>query len=120
MAEWIVTELGTDVPVHFTAFHPDFKMTDKPRTPAATLTRAREIALGKGLHYVYPGNVHDRRGSSTYCPSCNKTLIERDWYQLGAYHLDSKGACRFCGHLVAGRFGDGKGNWQGQRRPLYF
>ena len=78
--KWIRKELGPDVPVHFTAFHPDYKMTDIARTPAATLTRAREIALGEGLHYVYTGNVHDAKGGSTYCPGCHAALVVRDWY----------------------------------------
>ena len=69
MSEWIMTHLGPEVPLHFTAFHPDFRMMDKPPTPAQTLTRARDIALSKGLHYVYTGNVHDPKGSSTYCPA---------------------------------------------------
>src|SRR5216110_2864262 len=80
--KWIRQHLGPDVPLHFTAFHPDWKMTDVPPTPAATLTRAREIALLAGLNYVYTGNVHDSAGGSTYCPSCEKRVIERDWYRI--------------------------------------
>ena len=75
---------GADVPLHFSAFHPDYKMTDMPATPPATLTRARHIALKEGLHYVYTGNVHDPEGDTTYCPSCHKPLIVRDWYQINA------------------------------------
>ena len=85
MSKWIRQNLGADVPLHFTAFHPDWKMTDIPATPAATLTRAREIAQLAGLNYVYTGNVHDSAGGSTYCPSCEKVVIERDWYRLGTY-----------------------------------
>jgi pyruvate formate lyase activating enzyme len=102
--KWIRENLGPDVPLHFTAFHPDWKMTDVPPTPAATLTRAREIALLAGLNYVYTGNVHDSAGGSTYCPSCEKLLIERDWYRLGAYQVTEQGACGYCGTAIAGRF----------------
>ena len=86
-AEWFAENLGADVPWHFTAFHPDFKMLNKPRTPHKTLERARQIALSKGLHYVYTGNVHDVEGSSTWCPGCGELLIERDWYELGEWNL---------------------------------
>jgi pyruvate formate lyase activating enzyme len=92
------------VPVHFTAFHPDWKMTDIRATPAATLTRAREIAQLAGLNYVYTGNVHDEIGGSTYCPSCEAPVIVRDWYDIRAYRLDDAGACRACGTAIAGRF----------------
>jgi len=103
-SRWIVENLGPDVPLHFTAFHPDWKMTDLPATPAATLTRAREIALRAGLRYVYTGNVHDTGGGSTYCPSCGEPVIERDWYRIGRYRLSDTGACLACGAPVAGRF----------------
>jgi len=102
--KWIVENLGPDVPLHFTAFHPDWKMTDLPATPAATLTRAREIALRAGLHYVYTGNVHDTGGGSTYCPACGEAVIERDWYRIGLYRLTEAGACQSCGAQLAGRF----------------
>jgi len=102
--KWIRQNLGPDVPLHFTAFHPDWKMTDVQRTPASTLTRAREIALHAGLNYVYTGNVHDEAGGSTYCPSCEKALIVRDWYSINGYHLSDDGACNFCGTRIAGRF----------------
>ena len=101
---WIRERLGPDVPLHFTAFHPDWKMTDLPRTPATTLTRAREIALREGLRYVYTGNVHDESGGSTYCPSCSNALIVRDWYDIRAYRLTDEGACGHCGERVPGRF----------------
>ena len=97
MTAWIAAHLGPDVPVHFTAFHPDFKMLDVPPTPPATLTRARAIARRNGLQYVYTGNVHDTAGSSTYCPGCGRMLIERDWYRLGAYSLTADGLCERCG-----------------------
>jgi pyruvate formate lyase activating enzyme len=102
--KWIRQNLGSDVPLHFTAFHPDWKMRDIGATPAATLTRAREIALLSGLDYVYTGNVHDPAGGSTYCPSCEKAVIERDWYVIRGYHLTAAGACKFCGTQLPGRF----------------
>lgn len=119
LSSWIAEHLGPDVPLHFTAFHPDFKLTDRPATPHATLTRARQIARAKGLHYVYVGNVHDAGGSSTYCPSCKALLIERDWYQLGAYNLDAEGRCNFCQTPIPGRFEAQKGPWRGQRLRLF-
>ncbi|HYL24556.1 MAG TPA: AmmeMemoRadiSam system radical SAM enzyme [Burkholderiales bacterium] len=103
--KWIRQNLGPDVPLHFTAFHPDWKMMDLPPTPAATLTRAREIGQLAGLNYVYTGNVHDSAGGSTYCPSCDKALIERDWYRIDAYHVRPDGSCEFCGAQIKGRFG---------------
>ena len=102
---WIARHLGLDVPLHFSAFHPDWKMLDVPETPAATLTRAREIALRAGLRYVYTGNVHDEEGGSTYCPACGKAVIVRDWYDIRGYHLSDEGACASCGAKLAGRFG---------------
>lgn len=116
-ADWIATNLGPDVPWHFTAFHPDFKMLDKPRTPAATLTRARQIALARGLHHVYTGNVHDAVGASTYCPKCQKLLIERDWHELGEWNLTG-GCCRFCGERIAGVFEDRPGKWGRHIQPV--
>ena len=101
---WIRRELGPDVPLHFSAFHPDYKMNDIPETPPATLTRARDIALAEGLRYVYTGNVHDERGGSTYCPACRKPLILRDWYRIDDYSLTPEGCCPHCGNAVAGRF----------------
>jgi len=101
---WIAQNLGRDVPLHFTAFHPDWKMRDVPATPAATLTRAREIARRAGLHYVYTGNVHDEEGGSTYCPSCGEAVIVRDWYDIRGYHLTETGSCQHCGARVAGRY----------------
>lgn len=117
MSEWIAEHLGPDVPLHFTAFHPDFKLQDKPPTPASTLSRAREIALTKGLHYVYTGNVHDSDGGSTYCPKCGELLIERDWYQLGRYRI-SNGKCAACGTPIAGHFEAKPGKWGRKRMPV--
>jgi len=103
--KWIVQNLGRDVPLHFSAFHPDWKMRDVPATPAATLRRARETALRAGLRYVYTGNVHDEAGGTTHCPACGEAVIVRDWYEIRAYHLTDEGACAFCGHTLAGRYG---------------
>jgi pyruvate formate lyase activating enzyme len=101
---WIARELGPDVPLHFTAFHPDWKMTDRPPTPPETLTRARRIGLAYGLRYVYTGNVHDRDGGSTYCPHCQTAVIVRDWYRILDYKLAEDGSCGHCGAAIAGRF----------------
>ena len=102
--KWIMKELGPDVPLHFTAFHPDYKMTDLPRTPPATLTRAREIARGEGLRYVYTGNVHDEKGGSTYCPGCGSALVIRDWYRIDDYRITPDGKCPDCDTAITGRF----------------
>jgi pyruvate formate lyase activating enzyme len=118
MTQWIAERLGTDVPLHFTAFHPDYKMLDVPPTPAATLTRARAIAVANGLQFVYTGNVHDVAGGSTYCPSCGTRVIERDWYRLGEYRVDAAGRCDACGGRVAGVFGDRPGTWGPRRLPV--
>jgi pyruvate formate lyase activating enzyme len=115
MTQWIADRLGPDVPLHFTAFHPDWKMLDKPRTPSATLTRARRIALANGLHFVYTGNVHDSEGGSTYCPGCGRRVIERDWYQLGDWQLTDSGTCRSCGTRIPGVFAAAPGQWGARR-----
>jgi pyruvate formate lyase activating enzyme len=115
MTQWIAQKLGPDVPLHFTAFHPDWKMLDKPRTPPATLTRARRIALANGLHFVYTGNVHDREGGSTWCPKCGARVIERDWYQLGNWRLTGSGACQNCGTQIPGVFAAAPGDWGARR-----
>ncbi|NIB43746.1 AmmeMemoRadiSam system radical SAM enzyme [Pseudomaricurvus alkylphenolicus] len=117
LSEWIAEHLGANVPLHFTAFHPDWKMRDIPPTPPETLSRARAIALEKGLHYVYTGNVHDREGGSTYCPVCEELLIERDWYQLREWHLDN-GHCSFCGARISGHFESRPGHWGAQRQRV--
>jgi pyruvate formate lyase activating enzyme len=115
--KWILKELGPDVPLHFSAFHPDFRMLDVPPTPPATLSRARKIAIDQGLRYVYVGNVHDEDGSSTYCHKCGSKLIGRDWYQLTEWNLDDHGACRKCGEKLPGVFEKKPGTW-GPRRQL--
>ncbi|MDK9726261.1 MAG: AmmeMemoRadiSam system radical SAM enzyme [Sterolibacteriaceae bacterium MAG5] len=105
LAKWVATELGPDVPLHFSAFHPDWKLLDAPATPGDTLRRARRIALDAGLHYVYTGNVHDQEGDTTFCPGCHRPVIVRDWYEILAYELDDTGHCRDCRTAIAGRFG---------------
>jgi pyruvate formate lyase activating enzyme len=118
LATWVAEHLGADVPLHFTAFHPDFKMTDVPPTPPATLTRARRIALEHGLRHVYTGNVHDSDGGSTWCPGCGARLVERDWYTLGEWALDDDARCRACGHQLVGRYDGPPGTWGRRRVPV--
>ena len=121
MTAWIADKLGPDVPLHFSAFHPDWKMMDTPSTPRSTLTRSRDIARRNGLHYVYTGNVYDPQGASTYCTGCGGTLIERMGYELGAWNIgveDGRASCRACGTHVAGIFEDRPGNWGSRRLPL--
>ena len=118
LARWILQHLGPDVPLHFSAFHPDFRMLDKPRTPASTLAMARRIALAEGLHHVYVGNVHDAGRQATYCAQCGECLIGRDWYVLGRWHLDGQGRCRSCGTGLAGMFEDAPGTWGAKRQPV--
>jgi pyruvate formate lyase activating enzyme len=115
MSRWIFEHLGAEVPLHFTAFHPDWRMLDKPPTPATTLSRARKIALRNGLRYVYTGNVHDESGGSTYCHQCGERVIGRDWYVMTAWALDEKGACSHCGAPCTGVFESGPGNWGARR-----
>jgi pyruvate formate lyase activating enzyme len=115
---WIADNLGPDVPVHFTAFHPDYKMMDVPPTPPETLRRARDIARGHGLRYVYTGNVHDAEGGSTYCPGCGRAVVVRDWYRMRRYRLTDGGRCVACGTPVAGVFEGPAGHWGARRLPL--
>jgi pyruvate formate lyase activating enzyme len=127
MSAWIHEHLGPDVPVHFTAFHPDFKMLDVPPTPAAMLRRARRRALANGLRYVYVGNVHDPAAHSTYCHACGAQVVERDWYELGDYRLTDDGRCRSCGTRIPGVYdarcaradrADRGGRWGARRLPV--
>lgn len=118
MTRWVFENLGPDIPMHFTAFHPDWKMRDKPATPASTLTRAREIAIANGIRYAYTGNVHDTEGSSTYCYQCGLRLIERDWYRLGDWQINATGHCLNCGTPLAGHFESQPGNWGAKRIPV--
>jgi pyruvate formate lyase activating enzyme len=118
MTSWVVEHLGPDVPMHFTAFHPDFKMTDPPPTPASTLSRARRIALSNGVRYAYTGNVHDRDGGGTRCPGCGSVVVERDWYELCRYDLTDDGRCESCGEPIPGRFEGPPGRWGARRQPV--
>lgn len=118
LSKWVCEKLGPDVPLHFSAFHPDYKMRDVPPTPAATLTQARQIAMRNGLRYVYTGNVHDPEGGSTFCHSCGKKLIGRDWYVLTEWNLSTEGKCQNCGTACAGVFESAHGSWGARRMPV--
>jgi pyruvate formate lyase activating enzyme len=118
LSAWVTRVLGPDVPLHFTAFHPDFKMTDLPPTPASTLVRARDIAMAEGLRYVYTGNVHDIAGGTTRCHHCAAGLIARDWHRIEFYRLTGEGTCPRCGTRIAGRFGEFNGQFGRQRIPV--
>lgn len=118
MTHWIVDNLGTDIPVHFTAFHPDWKMMDKPRTPESTLLKAVRIARLNGISHAYVGNVRNTQESSTYCANCGELLIQRNGYQLGEYNLDEQGSCHHCDVVCAGVFESLPGNWGGQRQTV--
>ncbi len=118
MTGWVVEHLGPDVPMHFTAFHPDWKMRDVDATPAATLSRARRIARANGVRFAYTGNVHDAEGGSTWCPACEELLIERDWYRLGRWSLDGHGRCRNCGEVISGHFDAVPGQFGPRRLPV--
>jgi len=118
LTQWVVEQLGPDVPLHFTAFHPDWKMLDKPHTPPATLTLARRIAIKNGLRYAYTGNVHDEEGGSTYCHQCGRKLIGRDWYVLTDWNLADGGSCLDCGATCPGLFESKPGKWGAKRLPV--
>jgi pyruvate formate lyase activating enzyme len=118
MSAWIMKELGPDVPLHLTAFHPDHKMDDTPATPPATLTRSRQIALDAGLNYVYTGNVHDADGGTTRCPQCRKALIVRDWYRIDRHEITPESKCPHCAATIAGEFELFEGQFGRQRIPI--
>jgi pyruvate formate lyase activating enzyme len=118
LTRWVADRLGPDVPLHFTAFHPDWKMLDKPHTPPSTLRMARRIARETGVRHVFTGNVHDPEGQSTYCHGCGDTVIGRDWYELSAWNLDAHGRCKRCGTRCAGVFEEAPGSWGSRRRPV--
>lgn len=123
MCDWILASIGDEVPIHFTAFHPDFRMKDRERTDPDTLNTAYEIARSVGLKYPYVGNVHDNRRQSTACPGCGELLVERDWYQLGRYaievdELTGRGRCPNCNASIAGRFSKRPGDWGSRRQPV--
>ena len=118
LSRWVVERLGPDVPLHFSAFHPDFRMMDKPATPHATLAMARRVAMEQGVRYAYVGNVNDLGRQSTYCHQCGERLIERDWYVLGRWGLDGEGRCQSCGTPAAGVFEADPGTWGSKRLPV--
>ena len=117
MCDWVLENMGDEVPVHFSAFHPDFRMLDRPNTPPETLLMARQIAIETGLKYVYVGNVDDVANQSTYCPGCGQVLIERNWYELGAFRI-AGGCCDACGRRIAGHFEEERGDWGRRRLPI--
>ena len=118
MTRWLTANLGAEVPLHFSAFHPDFRLRDRPPTPLATLRRARTIALGNGLRHVYIGNVHDDEGSSTFCASCGQRLIGRAGYEITAWQMAETGTCKSCGATCVGRFDGPPGTWGNRRLPI--
>jgi pyruvate formate lyase activating enzyme len=118
MTRWLRANLGPDVPLHFSAFHPDFRLLDRPPTPLATLRRARAIAQANGLRHVYTGNVRDDEGAATYCAGCGATLVGRRGYTITAWALDERGACTTCGTVCAGRFAGKPGTWGNRRMPI--
>jgi pyruvate formate lyase activating enzyme len=118
LSAWVAENLGPDVPLHFTAFHPDYRMLDKPRTPTRTLVEARRIAVSRGLRYVYTGNVHDEATQTTRCHGCGAVLIGRDWHAITAWGLTGEGQCRRCGEPCPGVFEGPPGGWGRRRRPL--
>jgi pyruvate formate lyase activating enzyme len=118
LSRWILRHLGPEVPLHFTAFHPDWKMLETPATPAATLSMARGVAQGVGLRYVFTGNTHDPEGQSTYCHACGAVLIGRDWYDLSTWNLTEDGNCGRCGTPCPGVFEEAPGNWGRRQRPV--
>ena len=115
---WIAENLGVDVPLHFTAFHPDYKMMDIPPTPPETLSRARRIAIAEGLRFVYTGNVHDAEGGTTACPGCGAAVVVRDWYSMRHYALTDDGRCRACGTQLPGVYDGPVGHWGARRLPV--
>ena len=118
LTNWVLNELGPETPLHFSAFHPDFKMRDRPVTPLKALVRARNIAMDCGLNYVYTGNVHHRDGDTTFCKKCGQKVIERDWYELTQYQLTITGACVYCNTQLDGHFDELPGRWGSKRRPI--
>jgi pyruvate formate lyase activating enzyme len=118
MTQWVVENLGPDVPWHFTAFHPEWKMRDIPATPRSTLVRAHAIARRNGVRYAYTGNVHDEAHGATYCHGCDTRLIGRDWYRITDWNLGPGGTCRTCGTACAGLFDADPGTWGAKRQPV--
>lgn len=119
MTQWVVEHLGPDMPMHFSAFHPDYKMMDVPPTPLETLIRARNIAIKNGVRYAYTGNIHHEEGDTTFCHNCGSKLIVRDWYELKDWQLDEQGQCKQCGTACAGVFEAKPGQWGARRQPIH-
>ena len=118
MSEWLVESLGPDVPWHFSAFHPDWKMRNVPATPPTTLRKARDIARASGVRHAYVGNVHDEEADSTYCHDCGRLLIGRDWYELTEWNLTVDGTCPDCGTVLPGVIEEKPGTWGRRRLPV--
>ena len=118
MTQWVVENLGPDVPWHFTAFHPDWRMRDTPPTPAETLSRARAIAMKNGVNYAFTGNIHDPAGQATYCRQCQALLVGLEGYEIAAWHLTPEGKCDKCGTPCAGVFRRSPGTWGSKRMPV--
>lgn len=118
LSEWVVDRLGPDVPLHFSAFHPAYKMLDLPRTPPETLLRARDRARATGLRHVYVGNIHHKAAQSSYCHGCGEMVVGRDWYQLSDWHLTADGHCTGCGTRFAGVINGPPGTWGSKRQPV--
>lgn len=118
LSDWVCEKLSPHVPVHFTAFHPDYRMQTISRTPPETLLNARNIAKQRGLHHVYVGNIHHKEAQSSYCAECGELVIERDWHQLSAWKLDADGHCRTCGAFFPGAFSPQPGSWGRRRQPV--
>jgi pyruvate formate lyase activating enzyme len=119
LSGWVVEHLGRDVPLHFTAFHPDWRMLDRPPTPASTLAMARRAAIEEGVRHAYTGNVHDIEGGTTWCHACGAALIVRDWFEILQWQVTGDGRCERCGAACAGRFDGPPGHWGGKRRPVW-
>jgi pyruvate formate lyase activating enzyme len=113
--DWLLEQLGPDVPLHFTAFHPDFRLQDRPPTPPATLRRARRVARQRGIRFCYVGNVHDAEGQTTCCPGCGTALVVRDWHAIRRYRLEGD-RCPECGTRIPGRFHPGRHEGAERRR----
>lgn len=120
MSQWVVEHLGPDVPMHFSAFHPEWKMMDVPSTPPQSVLRARQAAINNGVHYVYVGNMHDKQADSTWCHKCGNLLIGRDWYELSEWSLTAQGNCTQCGTACIGVFEEQPGNWGAKRQNVAF
>ena len=117
-SRWVARELGTGIPWHFTAFHPDYRMQSKEHTPLATVRRAREIAMSEGHRFVYTGNVDDVAGGTTRCFGCGEALVVRDRYRIDRYRLDERGGCASCGATLPGVFEPSPGTWGPRRQPV--